>query len=145
MYDIYQIKLNDTIESLANRYGTTIEELRRLNPNSSFGVGSNIIVPTTKEYFEVYTIEKRDNLYNIARRYNTDYNLLALLNGLNVNDYIYPNNTILVPKKDVKYYFTKKDDTIASVNKLLNANINKLLRENNNIYLSEGQLIVYKD
>ena len=29
MYDIYQIKLNDTIESLANRYGTTIEELRR--------------------------------------------------------------------------------------------------------------------
>ena len=114
MYDIYQIKLNDTIESLANRYGTTIEELRRLNPNSSFGVGSNIIVPTTKEYFEVYTIEKGDNLYNIARRYNTDYNLLALLNGLNVNDYIYPNNTILVPKKDVKYYFTKKDDTIAS-------------------------------
>ena len=78
MYDIYQIKLNDTIESLANRYGTTIEELRRLNPNSSFGVGSNIIVPTTKEYFEVYTIEKGDNLYNIARRYNTDYNLLAL-------------------------------------------------------------------
>ncbi len=145
MYDIYQIKLNDTIESLANRYGTTIEELRRLNPNSSFGVGSNIIVPTTKEYFEVYTIEKGANLYNIARKYNTDYNLLALLNGLNVNDYIYPNNTILVPKKDVKYYFTKKDDTIASVNKLLNANINKLLRENNNIYLSEGQLIVYKD
>ena len=145
MYDIYQIKLNDTIESLANRYGTTIEELRILNPNSSFGVGSNIIVPTTKEYFEVYTIEKGDNLYNIARKYNTDYNLLALLNGLNVNDYIYPNNTILVPKKDVKYYFTKKDDTIASVNKLLNANINKLLRENNNIYLSEGQLIVYKD
>ena len=89
MYDIYQIKLNDTIESLANRYGTTIEELRRLNPNSSFGVGSNIIVPTTKEYFEVYTIEKGDNLYNIARKYNTDYNLLALLNGLNVNDYIY--------------------------------------------------------
>ena len=84
-------------------------------------------------------------LDNIARKYNTDYNLLALLNGLNVNDYIYPNNTILVPKKDVKYYFTKKDDTIASVNKLLNANINKLLRENNNIYLSEGQLIVYKD
>ena len=145
MYDIYQIKLNDTIESLANRYGTTIEELRRLNPNSSFGVGSNIIVPTTWKYFEVDSIEPGDNLYNIARRYNTDYNLLALLNGLNINDYIYPNNTILVPKKDVKYYFTKKDDTIASVNKLLNANINKLLRENNNIYLSEGQLIVYKD
>ena len=145
MYDIYQIKLNDTIESLANRYGTTIEELRRLNPNSSFGVGSNIIVPTTKEYFEVYTIEKGDNLYNIARKYNTDYNLLALLNGLNVNDYIYPNTTILVPKRDVKYYITKDNDTLLSVNRLLGGNINKFLSQNNNIYLEEGQLIVYKD
>ena len=145
MYDIYQIKLNDTIESLANRYGTTIEELRRLNPNSSFGVGSNIIVPTTKEYFEVYTIEKGDNLYNIARRYNTDYNLLALLNGINVDDYIYPNTTILVPKRDVKYYITKDNDTLLSVNRLLGGNINKFLSQNNNIYLEEGQLIVYKD
>ena len=145
MYGIYKIQNGDTLDSLAKRYGVSPEILKNLNQNSNFAVGSNIIVPTMNEYFEVYTIEKGDNLYNIARKYNTDYNLLALLNGLNVNDYIYPNNTILVPKKDVKYYFTKKDDTIASVNKLLNANINKLLRENNNIYLSEGQLIVYKD
>ena len=92
-----------------------------------------------------YTIEKGDNLYNIARRYNTDYNLLALLNGINVDDYIYPNTTILVPKRDVKYYITKDNDTLFSVNRLLGGNINKLLSQNNNIYLKEGQLIVYKD
>ena len=76
---------------------------------------------------------------------NTDYNLLALLNGINVDDYIYPNTTILVPKRDVKYYITKDNDTLLSVNRLLGGNINKFLSQNNNIYLEEGQLIVYKD
>lgn len=145
MYDIYMIKLGDTIDSIANRYGTTNEILRSLNPNSSFAVGSNVIVPTTREYFDIYTIEKGDSLYDIARKFNTDYNLLALLNGINVADYIYPNTTILVPKKDVKYYLTKNNDTLASVNNLLSADISKLLRQNQNIFLREGQLIIYKD
>ena len=145
MYGIYKIQNGDTLDSLAKRYGVSPEILKNLNQNSSFAVGSNIIVPTMNEYFEVYTIEKGDNLYNIARRYNTDYNLLALLNGINVDDYNYPNTTILVPKRDVKYYITKDNDTLLSVNRLLGGNINKLLSQNNNIYLEEGQLIVYKD
>lgn len=145
MYDVYQIQVGDTIESLANKYGTTSEVLRRMNPNSSFGVESSIIVPKINNYFEMYNIQKGDSLYEVARRYNTDYNLLAMLNGLNVADYIYPNTNILVPKKDVKYYITKENDTINSVVNLLNSDTNKLLGQNNNIYLKEGQLIVYKD
>ena len=145
MYDIYQIQVGDTIDSLANKYNTSRELLKQLNPNSTFAVGTTIIVPKINEYFEIYTIKKGDTLYEIARKYNTDYNILALLNGLNVNDYIYPNTTILVPKKDVKYYITKDNDTLSSVNRLLQSNINNLLKQNNNIYLKEGQLIVYKD
>lgn len=145
MYDVYQIKVGDTIESIASRYNTTSDILRRMNPSSGFGVGSTIIVPRINEYFEMYNIVKGDSLYEIARRYNTDYNLLAVLNGLNVADYIYPNTTILVPKKDVKYYITKENDTINSVNSMLGGNISKLFGQNNNIYLKEGQLIVYKD
>ena len=145
MYGIYRIQQGDTIDSLSKKYGVSPEILENLNQNSNFEVGTNIIVPTMNEYFEIYTIDKGDNLYNIAKRYNTDYNLLALLNGLNVNDYIYPNMTILVPKRNVKYYITKNNDTLLSINRLLNGNINKLLSQNNNIYLKEGQLIVYKD
>ena len=145
MYDVYQIMAGDTIDAIANKFGTNSSVIRQLNPNSGFGVGSMIVVPVTNQYFDIYTIKKGDSLYEIARKYNTDYNLLALLNGLNVNDYIYPNTTILVPKRNVKYYITKENDTINSVNKLLDSDINKLLKENNNIYLKEGQLIVYKD
>lgn len=145
MYDVYQIKVGDNINSIANMYNTTSEVIRMLNPNSSFGVGTTIVVPKINKYFEMYNIQKGDSLYEIARRYNTDYNLLALLNGLNVNDYIYPNTTILVPKKDVKYYITKENDTIMNVNKLLGSDVVRLLDENKNIYLKEGQLIVYSE
>lgn len=145
MYDVYQIVVGDTPTSISRRYNTTEEVIRNLNPNSSFGVGSTVVVPRINEYFEMYTIQNGDTLYEIARRYNTDYNLLAMLNGLNTADYIYPNTMILVPKRDVKYYITRENDTLNSVNKLLGSNINNLLRENNSIYLKEGQLIVYKD
>ena len=66
MYGIYKIQNGDTLDSLAKRYGVSPEILKNLNQNSNFAVGSNIIVPTMNEYFEVYTIEKGDNLYNIA-------------------------------------------------------------------------------
>ena len=145
MYDVYQIMAGDTIDAIANKFGTNSRVSRQLNPNSGYGVGSMIVVPVTNQYFDIYTIKKGDSLYEIARKYNTDYNLLAMLNGISTNDYIYPDTTILVPKKDVKYYFTKDNDTLSSVNKLLGSNINNLLRQNKNIYLREGQLIVYKD
>ena len=115
MYDVYQIEVGDTIDTIANKYGTTSAVLRQLNPNSGFGVGSMIVVPSINRYFDVYTIKKGDTLYEIARKYNTDYNLLAMLNGINTADYIYPNTTILVPKKDVKYYFTKNNDSFIKV------------------------------
>lgn len=145
MYDVYQIMVGDNIDSISSKYNTTSEVIRRLNPSSSFGVGSSIVVPRINQYFDMYNIVKGDTLYEIARKYNTDYNLLAILNGLNVNDYIYPNTMIMVPKKDVKYYITKENDTINSVNRILDSDINKLLNENNNIYLKEGQLIVYEE
>ena len=145
MYDVYIVKVGDTIDSIAGMFNTTSSVIRTLNPSSSFGVGSSIVVPRVNKYFDMYIIEKGDTLYDIARRYNTDYNLLALLNGINVSDYIYPNTTILVPKRDVKYYITKENDTIRGVNSMLGSNINKLLEENKNIYLEEGQLIVYID
>ena len=145
MYDIYFIEPGDTIESIANKVGTSIDMLQSLNPGNSFAVGSQIVIPTMNRYFDMYTIEKGDTLYEIARRYNTDYNLLALLNGINTADYIYPGTTIMIPKRDVKYYLTKEGDTLLNVNRRLGANLNTLLRQNNNLYLKEGQLIVYKD
>ena len=51
-----------------------------------------------------YEIKKGDTLYQISKEYNVNTKLLAELNGLNLDDYIYPGQTILIPKKNVSYY-----------------------------------------
>ena len=104
-----------------------------------------LIVPSnSKDYFNYYVVEKGDSLYAIARKYNINPELLASLNGLNMDDYIYPNQQILIPKNGYSYYITADGDTIDEVIKVFNTDMNKFLKENPTIYLMEGQLLVNK-
>ena len=105
----------------------------------------NIIVPkNNQEYFNYYTVEKGDSLYGIARRYNINPELLAGLNGLSMDDYIYPNQEILVPKSGYSYYITKDGDTIDLAAGSFKISSNELLNRNGVIYLAEGQILVNK-
>ena len=52
------------------------------------------------------SFSKGDTLYNIASNNKIDVNLLAQLNGINKSDYIYPNQTLLIPKAGSILYFT---------------------------------------
>ena len=105
----------------------------------------NVIVPKNNQnYFNYYTIEKGDSLYGIARRYNINPELLAGLNGLSMDDYIYPNQEILIPRAGVQIYVTKEFDTLKDVVKRFKTNTEKLTMENENIYLLPEQLLVFK-
>ena len=107
--------------------------------------GMDIVIPKNSEtYFEVYTIEKGDSLYGISRRYNINPNLLASLNGLNMEDYIYPGQEILIPKGNYSYYLTAEGDTIESVAQMFNVSKEQMLKENGVIYLLADQLLVHK-
>ena len=95
-------------------------------------------------FYVAYEIKKGDTLYQISKDYNVNTKLLAELNGLNMTDYIYPGQTILIPKKDVSYYITKDGDTLSNVSKIFGVSENDLVLQNKTIYLSEGQMIYYK-
>lgn len=145
MYNVYRVVGGDTLQNLANRFGTTVENLQVLNnlEDNILRVGVEILVPeTSKKYFEYYTVKKGDSIYAIARRYNINPELLASLNGLNYTDYIYPDQTIMIPKSNYSYYVTKEGDTLDSVMNVLGVNREKFLNENNIIYLLAGQLLV---
>ena len=95
-------------------------------------------------YFNTYTVEKGDSLYAIARKYNINPELLATMNGLEMEDYIYPNQNLLIPKSGYSYYITKEGDTLNNVASMFKTNIANILNDNNIIYLSEGQILVNK-
>lgn len=148
MYDIYTVQNGDTIESIATKYNVTPYILYQLNgfePNFILNPGNKIVVPKTSSlYFDYYTIKKGDSLYKIASRYDVDVKLLALINGLEMEDYIYPNQVIAIPKNGVKYYIVNDGDTLNDISNKLNANVNDLLNQNSNLFLVPEQLIVYK-
>ena len=95
-------------------------------------------------FYDIYEIKKGDTLYQISKEYNVNTKLLAELNGLNLDDYIYPGQTILVPKKDVSYYITKEGDTLSIVSDIFNVSEEDIINQNKTIYLNEGQMIYYK-
>lgn len=149
MYDKYLIKEGETLEDIASRFNTSVDMILSINDIYSreyLRAGEEIIVPKNQEsYFTYYTVNKGDSLYQIARKYNINPSLLALLNGLNMEDYIYPNQRLIIPKSGYSFYITKDGDTLEIVRDKFNKNWEDILKYNETIYLLPGQLMINKN
>lgn len=146
MYKIYKVTSGDTFESIAKKFNTTVKDLQEINDKTYITMGELIIVPNNQNdsWFDIYTVEKGDNLYNIANKYNISLKDLLDINGLDKDNYIYPGQEIMVPKDNVKVIITSNEETINSASKRLGLNNEELLYQNDNIYLLPEQLLVYK-
>lgn len=136
MYKIYQVQ-NETLEDIANKLNTTVDEIVKLNGTSNIVPGSYIIVPTNKE-FTTYIVKQGDNIYSIAKNNGVDYETLLKINGLDPNDYIYPNQEIIIPNRRV--YVTKENDTIRDIINKLNI---KDIKNIEDLYLVKDQMIKF--
>ena len=96
------------------------------------------------EYIGYYVIQSGDTLYKIAREFNVNPKLLAEINGIEMDDYIYPNEVIMIPKNGVSYYITKDGDTLKEVSEIFNVEPRELINQNSKIYLLPGQMMFYK-
>ena len=148
MYKIYQVEYGDTIDGIANKTATTplnIMEINGFNGDEDLIVGSLIVVPRSEnQFFQNYVVRQGDSIYSIARFFDVDPDTILLLNGLNKNDYIYPNQELMIPTKDVVVYVTKTGDTLDFITNNLGIDANTLNNENERILIVEDQLIVHK-
>lgn len=83
----YTVRSGDTLWLLANRYGTTVDELKRLNGLTSdmLQIGQVLRIPLSQQYFE-YTVRSGDTLWLLANRYGTTVDAIKRLNGLYSDD-----------------------------------------------------------
>ena len=77
----YTVAPGDTLYSIARRYGTTVEELMRLNGLESFLLqpGQVLKLPSRER---THVVAPGDTLFSLARRYGTTVEALMRLNGL---------------------------------------------------------------
>ena len=87
----YTVKRGDSLYSIANRYNTSVSELMKLNNLSSanLAIGQQLKIPTTSSGgstgSQTYTVKSGDNLYAIARKFNTTVDSIKRKNNLTSN------------------------------------------------------------
>lgn len=81
----YVVKLGDTLYSIANKYNTTVDEIKKLNNLTSnlLNVGQTLKIPSSSEV--TYVVKSGDNLYSIANKYNTTVDEIKRKNNLTSN------------------------------------------------------------
>ena len=81
----YTVKSGDTLWLLANRFGTTVDDIKRLNGlrSDNLQIGQVLQIPTQQSspYFD-YTVKSGDTLWLLANRFGTTVDDIRRLNGL---------------------------------------------------------------
>lgn len=148
MYHIYQVAAGDNLEKIASQFQTSVNELKKINGivgNVTLIPNSFLIVPNraNNQYFETYIVKKGDNMYEIAKRHNMDYKTLLELNGLEEYDYIYPEQEIVIPNKNLKIYKVQQGDSTKTLEAITGRNINEIKTPNDEIYVEKDQIVFY--
>ncbi len=94
-YHSYSVQSGDTLYMIAQRFGVSLSELRRVNNkwDNSLNIGEKLIIPTRRT---TYTVQVNDSLYTIARKFGITVSQLQNTNNLNSN-YIWPGQTLTIP------------------------------------------------
>ena len=81
----YTVRSGDTLWLLANRFGTTVDAIRRMNglSNDNLQIGQVLRIPSDRPtgYFN-YTVRSGDTLWLLANRFGTTVDAIRRMNGL---------------------------------------------------------------
>jgi LysM repeat protein len=83
----YTVQKGDSLYKIANTYNISVNKLKELNNLTSnlLSIGQILKIPVSNEEYIIYTVQKGDNLYQIAKQYNTTTNEIKSLNNITSN------------------------------------------------------------
>ena len=143
--EIYVVKPGDSLYSIANRFGITINELKAANNLTSniLSIGQQLIIPrkttpeiTLPENYNVYIVKKGDTLYSIATQYGISVNDLIEFNQLTTTG-LTIGQQLLIPYQsstedvDTTLYVIQPKDTLWKLSQLCNISIEEIIELNN--------------
>lgn len=143
---LYKVKSGDTLYSIAKKFGTTVDKLKKANniTSNTLKIGTSLIIPTeekkTEESPVYYKVKSGDTLYSIAKNYGISVDKLKSINK-KTNNMITVGELLIID--DVNKITVNKGDTLYSLAKKYNTTVDQLKTLNNlkNNTLSIGQTL----
>ena len=96
---LYTVVSGDNLYKIANQYGVTVDEIKKLNNLTSnlLSIGQVLKIPSRDNY-TVYVVQSGDSLYGIARKYGTTVSDLQSVNNL-ASSNLSIGQKLLIPAK----------------------------------------------
>ncbi len=137
----YIVKRGDSLYSIANKYGITVNEIKQLNglTTNNLYIGQRIKLPIIDN--DYYIVKNGDTLYSIAKKYNMSVNDIKRINNL-TNDNLYVGQKININNNN---YIVKSGDTLYSIAKRYGVTVDEIKNKNNivgNILFVGQELII---
>ena len=158
---MYTVKKGDSLWSISKIYGTSVEEIKRINylTNNTLYIGQVLRIPEmyTKEEDMVvpsyinYKVVSGDTLYGIAKKYGISIdtivsdnalknNILSIGQNLKIRD-----NGVVVEEcfGEENTYTVVKGDTLYSIARKFNTTVDNIKKKNNLVdnTISVGQIL----
>ena len=148
--NIYTVKSGDTLYSIANKYGMTVDELKALNnlTSNTLSIGQKLVISEgNAATLDTYMVKSGDTLYSIANKFGLTVNELKSLNNL-TSDLLSIGQVLNVSNSSIptpsNTYTVKSGDSLYSIAKQYGVTVDALKsakRKTSNL-LSIGEVLV---
>lgn len=133
--NIYTVKKGDSLWLIANKYGTTIDELKNANnlKSNTLYIGQTLIIPEKKENTNKisYVVKKGDSLWLIANKYDTTVEKIKSTNNLKSNTLSIGQVLVIPSSSEFITYTVKKGDSLWLIANKYNTTVDNIKKLNN--------------
>lgn len=134
--DVYVVKAGDTLYSIANKYGMSVNELKNLNNlnSNSLSIGQKLKI-TNQSADNVYVVKSGDSLFSIAKNYGISVDDLKMANN-KYSNMLSIGEKLIIPKSDSGiskgiYHTVVAGDNLYSLSRKYNTTVDNIKKLNN--------------
>lgn len=148
--NIYTVQKGDSLWAIANKYGTTVDSLKKANNLSSnnLSIGQTLIIPSTSVSGQTeitYTVKKGDSLWAIANKYDTTVDKIKSTNNLSSNNLSIGQVLIIPSTSSFTTYTVQKGDSLWLIANKYNTTVDNIKKLNslssNNLSIGQKLLL----
>lgn len=148
--NIYTVQKGDSLWAIANKYGTTVNNLKKANnlSTNNLSIGQTLIIPSTNVPGQTeitYVVKKGDSLWAIVNKYDTTVDKIKSTNNLSSNTLSIGQILIIPSTSSFTNYTVQKGDSLWLIANKYNTTVDNIKKLNglstNNLSIGQKLLL----